>query len=64
VALEPGRAGIRFEAQGTVPVICKGVTIPPGFRAGVAVENTVILEIKALAALLSAMSPSISLNYE
>jgi GxxExxY protein len=52
VALEPGHVGIRFEAQVTAPVIYKGVTTPPGFRADVVVENTIILEIKAVAALL------------
>jgi GxxExxY protein len=52
VALEPGQAGIKFEAQVTVPVIYKGVTIPLGFRADVVVENTIILEIKGVAALL------------
>jgi GxxExxY protein len=54
MALELGRAGLRFEAQVAVPVIYKGVTIPLGFRADVVVENTVILEIKAVAALLPA----------
>jgi hypothetical protein len=41
VALDPGHAGIRFEARVTVPVIYKGVTIPLGFRADVVVENTI-----------------------
>jgi GxxExxY protein len=54
VALELRHAGIRFDSQVTVPVIYKGVTIPLGFRADVVVENTVILEIKAVAALLPA----------
>jgi GxxExxY protein len=54
VALELAHVGIRFEAQVTVPVIYKGVTIPLGFRADVVVENTIILEIKAVAALLPA----------
>jgi GxxExxY protein len=54
VALELGYAGIRFETQVTVPVIYKGVTIRLGFRADVVVENAIILEIKAVAALLPA----------
>jgi GxxExxY protein len=49
VALELAHAGIRFEAQVTAPVIYKGVTIPLGFRA-----DAIILEIKAVAALLPA----------
>jgi GxxExxY protein len=54
MALELARAGISFEAQVTMPVIYKGVKIPLGFRADVVIENTVILEIKAVAALLPA----------
>jgi GxxExxY protein len=54
VALELGHAGVSFEAQVTMPVIYKGVTIPLGFRADVVVENTIILEIRAVAALLPA----------
>ena len=54
IALELGHAGIGFEAQVTVPVIYKGITIPLGFRADVVVESTIILEVKAVAALLPA----------
>jgi GxxExxY protein len=54
MALELAHAGISFESQVTVPVIYKGITIPLGFRADVIVENTVILELKAVAALLPA----------
>jgi GxxExxY protein len=54
MALELAHAGISFETQVTMPVIYKGLTIPLGFRADVVVENTIILEIKAVAALLHA----------
>jgi GxxExxY protein len=54
VAVELAHAGIGFESQVTVPVIYKGITIPLGFRADIIVENTIILEIKAVAALLPA----------
>jgi GxxExxY protein len=54
MALELGHAGVSFEAQVTVPVIYKGMTIPLGFRADIVVENAIILEIKAVAALLPA----------
>jgi GxxExxY protein len=54
LAYELGHAGIGFETQVTVPVIYKGVTIPLGFRADMVVENTIIVEIKAVAALVPA----------
>jgi GxxExxY protein len=54
MALELARAGVNFEAQVAVPVIYKGITIPLGFRADVVVENSIILEIKAVTALLPA----------
>jgi GxxExxY protein len=52
VAVELAHAGIGFESQVTVPVIYKGRTIPLSFRADIVVENTIILESKAIAALL------------
>ena len=52
--LELKHANIGFQSQVTVPVIYKGTTIPLGFRADVVVENAIILEIKAVAALLPA----------
>jgi GxxExxY protein len=54
MALELAHAGISFQGQVTVPVIYKGKTISLGFRADVIVEKTIILEIKAVAALLPA----------
>ena len=52
LALEFAQAGIGFDAQVTVPVVYKGITIPMGFRADVVVENTIVVEIKAVASLL------------
>jgi GxxExxY protein len=54
LALELGHASIGFETQVTVPVIYKDITIPLGFRADIVVANAIILEIKAVAALLPA----------
>ena len=54
MALELSHAGIGFETQLILPVIYKGMMIPLGFRADIVVENTIILEIKAVAALLPA----------
>jgi GxxExxY protein len=54
MALELSHAGIAFQSQVTMPVIYKGMMIPLGFRADIVVENTIILEIKAVAARLPA----------
>ena len=54
MALEPGHAGIRFETQINVPLIYKDMTIPLGFRADIVIQNAIILEIKAVAALVPA----------
>jgi GxxExxY protein len=48
------RAGIEFQSEAVIPVTYKGETIPLGFRAGIVVANSVILEIKAAAAILPA----------
>lgn len=52
MGLELKHANIGFQSHVTVPVIYKGTTIPLGFRADIIVGNTIILEIKAVAALL------------
>jgi GxxExxY protein len=52
LALELIRANIAFQSQVAVPVTYKGTTVPMGFRADMIVENAIILEIKAVAALL------------
>ncbi len=48
------RASIRFRREVGIPVIYKGEARPIGFRADILVEETVILEIKAVPALLPA----------
>jgi GxxExxY protein len=45
------RAGIGFQRQVAMPVIYRGEALPLGFRADIVVENTVIIEIKAVAAI-------------
>jgi GxxExxY protein len=49
---EQNEAGVQFERQVAIPVFYKGRRIGEGFRADVVVSNKVILEIKALAAIL------------
>jgi GxxExxY protein len=50
--LEP--SGIEFQRRVGIPVNYRGETIPLGFRADIVVADTVILEIKAVAAILPA----------
>jgi GxxExxY protein len=45
-------AGIPFERQVAIPVIYKSVPIGEGFKADIVVARQVILEIKAIAAIL------------
>jgi GxxExxY protein len=47
-------AGIPFERQVVIPVIYKAMPIGDGFRADIVVAREVILEIKAVAAILPA----------
>ena len=54
MCLELRHAAIDFQSEVMVPVIYKGTTIPPGFRADIVVENTIILEIKAVASFVPA----------
>jgi GxxExxY protein len=54
LCLELAQAGIPFESQVTVPVTYKETTIPLGFRADIVVDRAILLEIKAVAALLPA----------
>jgi GxxExxY protein len=54
LCLELKQSGITFDSQVIVPVIYKGITIPMGFRADIVVANTIILEIKAVAAIVPA----------
>ena len=54
LCLELREAGIPFERQMPIPVIDKAVPIGEGFRTGIVVARRVILEIKAVAAILPA----------
>lgn len=44
--------GLAFSTQASFPVIHEGVTVPVGFRTDLIVENSVIIEIKAVEKLL------------
>jgi GxxExxY protein len=46
------QAGIGFQRQAPVPIIYKSMPISDGFKADIIVERQVILEIKAVAAIL------------
>ena len=48
------RAGIRVRREVGIPAIYKWEPLRPGFRADILADETVILEIKAVPALLSA----------
>ena len=54
LCFELGQAGIPFSRQVGIPVHYKGSVLQAGFRADIVVADLVILEIKALAALLPA----------
>ena len=45
------KSGLRVESQIPVPIIYKGIKLDCGFRIDVLVERTVIVELKAMAAL-------------
>jgi len=46
------QAGIAFERQTGIPVVYKGVRFDHGFRADILVDRQLIIEIKAVAALV------------
>ena len=48
------QAGIPFERQVAVPIIYKRLRLDEGFRSDIVVDHAVILEIKAVAAILPA----------
>jgi GxxExxY protein len=50
---ELGNAGIAFARQVAIPVIYKGVPVGDGFKADIIVAGQLILEIKAVAVILS-----------
>jgi GxxExxY protein len=54
LCFELEHAGIPLLRQVNVPVFYKGMRIPLGFRADILVADTVILEIKAVPALVPA----------
>ena len=49
---ELSAAGLPFQRQVTIPVTYKGSSIEPGFRADLIVAGEVLLELKAVEALL------------
>ena len=44
--------GLPFRHQVTLPIVYKGTSIEPGFRADVIVEDAVLLELKAVEKLM------------
>ncbi|HEY2618690.1 MAG TPA: GxxExxY protein [Acetobacteraceae bacterium] len=52
LCFEFGQAGIPYERQVGIPVTYKGMTMDEGFRADIVVDRRVILEIKAVAAIV------------
>jgi GxxExxY protein len=54
MSMELAEAGIPFESEVMVPVVYKGRTIQMGFRADILVAEAIILEIKAVAAIVPA----------
>jgi GxxExxY protein len=50
--MELADAGIPFQYQTMIPVLYKGRSIPLGFRADIVVAEAMILEIKAVDALI------------
>jgi GxxExxY protein len=46
-------AGLKFEAQVTLPIVYNGISVDSGLRLDVFVEKCVILEIKAVEIVLS-----------
>ena len=49
---ELGDAGIAFARQVAIPVVYKGAPVGDGFKADIVVAHELILEIKAVAAIL------------
>ena len=52
LCFELERAGLPFEREVAIPVTYKGVILDDGFRADIAVDRKVIIEIKAVTTLL------------
>jgi len=49
---ELGEAGIAFARQVAIPIVYKGATVGDGFKADIVVAQELILEIKAVTAIL------------
>jgi GxxExxY protein len=49
---ELGEAGIAFARQVAIPIVYKGVPVGDGFKADIVVARELILEIKAVTAIL------------
>jgi len=45
---ELSRRGLKFERQRPIPVVYKEVKLDCGFKADVVVENSVVVELKAV----------------
>ena len=54
MGIELADAGISFQSQAMVPVQYKGRSIPLGFRSDIVVADAIIVEIKAVAAIVPA----------
>jgi GxxExxY protein len=52
LARELSLRNLRFERQVAVPVIYKGTPVDTAFRADLIIENTVLLELKAIETIL------------
>jgi len=48
LAYEMGLRGIRFEREKPMPLIYKGITMEQAYRADFVVEDTIIVELKAV----------------
>jgi GxxExxY protein len=53
------RAGLEFRREVPIPVVYRAETIPLGFRADIVVADTVLIEIKAVAAIALAHTAQI-----
>ena len=53
LAHELGQRSLKVERQVAVPLIYKGIEIPVGFRMDLLVNDSIVLEIKAVEALTS-----------
>jgi GxxExxY protein len=52
LAHEIGKAGLKYQRQLTLPLVYDGVTIDTGYRLDLLVEGRVVIEVKAIEAIL------------